>query len=36
MNYNLILMKVSLTLTLDWFLKSTATFFFPRVLSEFS
>jgi len=36
MNYNLILMRVSLTLTLDWFLKSTAAFFFPRVLSEFS
>ena len=34
--YNPLLEKASLTLTLDWFLKSTAAFFFPRVLSEFS
>jgi len=33
MNYNLILMRVSPTLTLDCFLKSKAAFFVPRVLS---
>ena len=33
MNYNLILMRVSPTLTLDCFLKSKAVFFVLRVLS---